>query len=71
MPQCFKCEKEIESAIQAQDAWETPSGAVQFDGGFGFGSAIYDALVDNRYVQVIICDDCLVAHKLLTKEIQK
>lgn len=59
---CFKCEKEIETAFIGVDPWDAPSG-VSFEGGWNFGSAIYDAMVDGVYVEIVICDDCLKTAK--------
>ncbi len=61
MPKCFKCEKDIESAIRDGDAWDYPGGAVCFEGGFNFGSAIYDAMIDGIAVEILVCDGCLKA----------
>jgi hypothetical protein len=56
--QCFKCERDIEGAGLA--AWETPGG-VLFEGGWNYGSTLYDAAWDGLYAQVVICDDCVKA----------
>lgn len=63
MAKCFKCEKEIQAAWQinnSEDVWEGPCG-VLFEGGWNFGSSIYDAFVDGVTVEIIICDECIAA----------
>jgi len=58
---CFKCEKEMESACGPawNGRWEMPNGGVQFEGGWNFGSSLYDAMMDGIYVEIVICDECL------------
>lgn len=57
---CFKCEKEMESAVVNGDPWEMPSGGVQFEGGWNFGSSLYDAMFgDGIHVEIVVCDECL------------
>ena len=69
---CFKCEKEMKSMswdgteIPSQDS---PHKGVLFEGGWNFGSNIYDTLMDGIYVQLIICDDCLTAHRDKIREL--
>ncbi len=68
MTKCFKCEKEIGAAYIQEEpdpstSWEAPCGGVSFEGGWNFGSALYDAMMDGIYVEVVICDDCLAAAK--------
>lgn len=61
MPNCFKCDTEIKSAVIESDEktiWEMPAG-VHFTGGWNFGSTIYDAFADGIQVELIICDPCL------------
>lgn len=60
---CFKCEKELVSAVVDGDPWEFPSGGVLFAGGWNFGSELYDAMIDGIYVDIAICDDCLKVAK--------
>lgn len=67
-PRCFKCEREISSAVSYEgqtenDTWAMPSGAVTFSGGGNFGSTIYDTLLDGLSVEIIVCDECLKAAK--------
>lgn len=72
-PKCFKCEKEVEGAISTRDPaelWNSPEGIV-LQGGGNFGSAVYDGMVDGIYIQVVICDDCLRAHKGLLREVHR
>ena len=78
MPRCFKCDKAIEAAWvpvtpdqEEGDAWKGPGGATLFEGGFTFGSALYDAPVDGVYVEVIICDECLKQAKLRGEEVMR
>lgn len=58
---CFKCEEDMGCAVTDGDPWEMPCDGVQFEGGFNFGSSLYDAMMDGIYVEVVICDDCLKA----------
>ncbi len=58
---CFKCEKGLYSAMVGIDPWEGPAGAVTLEGGWNFGSALYDAMMDGVYAEVVICDECLKA----------
>ena len=59
MAKCFKCEKEIESAVIDDDPWEFACNAVVFRDTGNFGSALYDSYVNSTYVEIIVCDDCL------------
>ncbi len=61
MTKCFKCEKELKCAVMGGDVWNAPIGAVCLEGGYNFGSAIYDALMDGMTVEIMVCDDCLKA----------
>jgi hypothetical protein len=66
MPNCFKCEKNIVSAVVSDkeiDIWQMPCDAVLLDGGSTFGSSIYDSMVDGIGILIIICDECLKAAK--------
>jgi len=65
MVKCFKCEAVIESAVTDGDPWETPSGGVLFEGGWNFGSGVYDAGVDGIHAEIIICDHCLMNQRWL------
>lgn len=59
---CIVCSKVIKPAIVSpdpQEAWFAAGEAVIFDGGSGYGSGMFDALVDGVLVRVVICDDCL------------
>lgn len=66
MVKCFKCEAEIRSAAGPDNkdddrwTWDMPTG-VLFDGGSNFGSTLYDSLFDGKYVQIVVCDDCVKA----------
>ena len=62
MPNCFKCDKVMESAGKNQDVWDMPQGVV-FSGGGNFGSTLYDRMMDGVYVKLLVCDDCLKEHK--------
>jgi len=59
MAKCFKCGKDMRSAMRSDDPWEMPSGGLNFDGGDSFGSRLYDALMDGIMVRLLICDTCL------------
>lgn len=62
MPKCFKCEKDIVSAVvtdKEEHIWQMPKDAVLLEGGATYGSAIYDSMVDGTGVMIIICDECL------------
>lgn len=65
MAKCFKCEKALTPALvcpdhdQEKETWDYPSGAVYFEGGDNFGSALYDSMVNGIKVEILICDDCL------------
>ena len=58
---CFRCEKEIDEAAVGIGVWVAPGGGVHFAGGWTFGSALYDAMLTGKHVEVIVCDDCLLA----------
>lgn len=68
MPKCFKCEKPIECACSNDDIWSMPADAVCFEGGSNFGSSIYDSMMDGIYVEIIVCDECLIAGKANLRE---
>ena len=61
---CLRCEKVITSALADGGALDSPSDGVSFDGGWNFGSTLYDAAMPGKdgygiYVTVVICDECL------------
>jgi hypothetical protein len=61
MAKCFKCDSEIKAAWKSDnpdEVWECPCG-VHFEGGWNFGSSLYDAMMDGIHVEIIICDDCI------------
>lgn len=74
---CLKCEKDITSAVgmstsmktgevHHSDPWEAPAGAVVFDGGWNYGSTLYDSMMpvpDNVFARIVVCDGCLVKAK--------
>ncbi len=63
---CFHCSNPIECAVVSEkpdDVWGMPMGAVQFDGGWNFGSKLYDAGLGGPSVQIVICDSCVLAAK--------
>lgn len=53
-PRCFKCGKVLD--------WSTPNGVV-FSGGGNFGSELYDTMLDDILVSILICDGCLKANR--------
>lgn len=69
---CFKCEKDIlpryERAITS--VWEMPAGAIILIGGDNYGSSKFDAMMDDVFVQLLICDDCLEQYPRLYRKIQ-
>ena len=78
MPKCFKCDKPIEAAWgcdtpeeEEKHAWQGPGGATLFEGGFTFGSALYDAPIDGVYVEIIVCDECLKQAKQRGEEVMR
>lgn len=62
---CFKCGKVIESSYKTSeiDGWDAPAGGVHFEGGWNYGSSIYDAMLDGIHAELVICDECLVFGK--------
>jgi hypothetical protein len=70
-PCCFKCERPIKCGIETKDPrdyWESPWG-LTMTGGTNFGSSLYDAMIDGIFVNVLICDECLVQYKHLLREV--
>lgn len=68
---CFNCEKEIESAVNDESAWDCPAGGSVFHGGGSFGSTVLDSLVDGVGVKLILCDECIkeeLKHGLIIEE---
>jgi hypothetical protein len=59
MCKCFKCQKDITSAISDTSPWDAPNGGVVLSGGNNYGSTLYDSLVDGISIEVVICDECL------------
>jgi hypothetical protein len=57
-PRCFGCGKEIRDCC-GEEAWDMPSGASKFNGGWNFGSRLYDAAYDGVQVEIMVCDECL------------
>jgi len=71
-PLCFKCERNIRCTIKTDDIddyWHFPRG-VSMDGGGNYGSALYDSFFDGVAIQLLVCDDCLIAHPKLYREIK-
>lgn len=71
-PRCIKCEGYVRCTVRTEDLedyYHFPRGAVM-DGGGNFGSALYDSFFDGVAIQLLICDDCLRAHKNLYREIK-
>lgn len=70
-PRCIRCDRLLRSAMTLDDgqtenswAWEAPSGAVVCDGGWSFGSVVYDATMSdeddcNTSIRLVICDSCI------------
>jgi len=70
---CFKCGAEIRAAVsepREHGVWEMPSGAVHFTGGGNFGSTRYDTLMDGVEVEILVCDECLKAHRRLVRHVR-
>jgi len=70
LPRCLLCATPLRPGVAAEPgeeyrvAEESPAGGVVFDGGWNFGSRLYDATVpDGRgarvSVRLVVCDDCL------------
>jgi len=66
MAKCFKCEKEVKSAVKGESSWDMPCG-VNFTGGGNFGSGHYDTFMDGISVKLVVCDECLMAHQELLR----
>jgi len=65
---CFKCERDIEGdEVEYPDSYVVKDG-VMFEGGHAYGSTLYDSLCDNKFVTLIVCDECLKKHKKLIQE---
>ena len=61
---CLVCARPIKAAMSDCEPWDAPAGAVSFDGGWSFGSTIYDALMveadgKSTFITLVVCDDCL------------
>lgn len=50
------------------ETWEYPGGATLFQGGWTFGSSLYDAELDGISVEIIVCDECLTKYKANIRE---
>ena len=63
---CLKCDKVMEPSVKCLEdtsydyAWGMPSGGIVFRGGYNFGSAIVDALMDGVQIKIIVCDECII-----------
>ena len=68
---CFKCEKEVGTAMRGVNVWDAPCDATLFEGGFTYGSSMYDAGSDGIHVEMVICDDCLIESKKYLREMKK
>lgn len=54
---CFICEKPIpvdDAAVYGGTVWRTTG---------NFGSRVYDSVNDGTYLEIVICDECLVTRK--------
>lgn len=54
---CFKCDKTLERAFKDEDT--QPWGATSFFSHGQYGSTVFDPM-DESYLGVYICDECLV-----------
>lgn len=67
---CFKCGKELESVFP--DKFQAYAGT-QFVSYGHYGSTVFDPMNESEYIEIVICDDCLlknsdnVSH--MTKEV--
>ena len=68
--ECFCCGKEINTALHSSCAWETPHQGLVFDGGENFGSNVFDGLLENGVVQLVICDECFTKNKHRARKIK-
>lgn len=62
LPPCFCCGRELGPAFSGDEgsALSVPWAAVRFTALGNYGSRVHDCLVANEYLQVNVCDDCLV-----------
>jgi ribosomal protein L37AE/L43A len=69
---CFKCERELEVAGNAEGitAWDMPHCGVSFWGGDNYGSQVYDSMCDGIRVNLVVCDDCLAANRAMYREVR-
>jgi hypothetical protein len=70
---CFICEKKLEPAFPdgiADDAFNQPYAATAFTTHGHYGSTVFDPM-DHSYLELTICDECLVKRKHLIQHIQK
>ncbi len=51
------------------DIWNAPYMASVFESGSGYGSKKFDALVTQKHIKLIVCDDCIEKWKFLTKDV--
>ena len=69
-PFCFCCGEKIECAIRDdsdESHWEMPCG-VHFTGGGNYGSTVFDALMEECNVEIVICDKCFSEKKTLARK---
>jgi len=67
---CFACGKKMEPAFNESDAFDpheipllSPSSGTYFKSLGNYGSTVFDPINDHMYLHMVICDDCLKAHK--------
>lgn len=64
---CFKCLKDLPSALGDDDDSKAPSRGLIFTASGNYGSRIYDPTMSAPQLVVWICDDCIVKHKELVE----
>lgn len=58
---CLCCGRELGLALAGETS--VPWGAVRFTALGNYGSRVYDSVMGNEYLQVNVCDDCLVERR--------
>ncbi len=61
---CLVCEKEVvedEAGVHDATIWQSTG---------NYGSGVYDPIAGNVFLEVVICDGCLVRKKALLEEVE-
>ena len=55
---CFKCDKQLDPSVSG--VMNQPYDGTVFTSHGQYGSTVFDPISDDRFIEITICDDCIV-----------